>query len=97
MINRQHGIGGPDVLDGSHRRRMDTSATCIWCGGRLDDTEDAASFLFLAKADGTFGTVPRWPAVSPGLAGQQFFCHAACFVRSVPEAQQPALSAALEP
>jgi hypothetical protein len=73
-----------------------SEACCIWCGARLGNASDAASFLFLARKDGGFTSSPEhWQDESEHLEGHQFFCHAACFERSVPDKMQPLLQLAL--
>ncbi len=45
-------------------------AICIWCGDRLGDAGDGASFLFLAKRGSRFFSSPeRWLEESPHLEG----------------------------
>jgi hypothetical protein len=73
-----------------------SEACCIWCGDRLADASDAASFLFLARREGQFVISPEhWQDASEHLEGHQFFCHAACFQQSVPEKMQSLLRFAL--
>ena len=70
--------------------------TCIWCGKRIDDDDDGASFRFLAKRNGQFVNTADWLDRSPHLEGHQFFCHAQCFRASVPEERQSVLAFALD-
>lgn len=73
------------------------AACCIWCGQRLEDAPDAASFLFLARRGEAFTASPGdWAERSEHLEGHQFFCHAACFRSSVPGPQQYGLRLALD-
>ena len=58
---------------------------CIWCGEGIDTDEDGASFLFLAKRDGSFWMVDEWAEHSPHGEGREFYCHFSCFWRSLPE------------
>lgn len=75
----------------------DKPTACIWCGKRTDETEDGASFLFLAKTDDGFTSRPgAWLDCSPHAEGHQFYCHLACFKASVPEPQQYGLLLALD-
>ena len=69
---------------------------CIWCGDEIEEAQDGASFLFLAKRGGRFAVVNNWLDRSDHLEGHQFYCHVRCFRASVPEGQQTALSVALD-
>lgn len=57
----------------------------IWCGDSIDADDDGASFLFLAKRDGSFWMVDEWADQSLLGEGRQFYSHFSCFWRSLPE------------
>jgi hypothetical protein len=70
--------------------------SCLWCGEAIDDDDDGAAFLFLAKRDGKFSLTDDWLGRSPHLEGHQFYCHVRCFRASVPAQGQDVLTVAID-